>query len=196
MFLPAIETSAFLSLGQISATASQEARVAVGILGVLLLLWGPKSRKFVAAAPGMLLGALVAASLLADQSTQTQAIGTAAAGLAGGVIALIVQATALRFAGALIGAVTVASAYPLFNSTSAAPWWLPLGGAVLGMLIIPRLFSSTLKLLSPVFGAICLNYAAGLATEHQLYGLIGFSLAGFGLQAALGKRSTTSSEEA
>ena len=190
MLLPAVETSTLLSLAHLSASATDEARVVAGILGVLLLLWGPKSKRLVAAAPGILLGALLAASLLSDQSPSTQAIGAAGAGLAGGLVALILQATALRLAGALIGAVSAAAAYPLVGSESLLPWWVPLAGGLAGLLLIPMLFRSTLKLLSPVFGAICLCFAIGLESDQQLFGLIGFSLLGYILQAGLSRRGT------
>ena len=188
MLIPAIETSTLLSLGHLSSAASDEARGVSAVLGVLLLLWGPRSKRLVAAAPGILLGALLAASLLSDQSPSTQAGGAAIAGLAGGIVALLIQATALRLAGALIGAVTAAAFYPLLGSQALLPWWIPLAGALVGLFLIPRLFRTTLKLLSPVFGAICLCYAAGLDADQQLYGLIGFSLLGYGLQAGLSRR--------
>lgn len=190
MLVPAVETSTLLSLAHLSASATDEARVVAAVLGVLLLLWGPKSKRLVAAAPGILLGALLAASLLSDQSPSTQAVGAAAAGLAGGFVALILQATTLRLAGALIGAVASAAAYPLFEPSTLPPWWIPLAGALAGLLLIPRLFRSTLKLLSPVFGAICLCFAVGLDADQQLFGLIGFSLAGYAVQAGLSRRGS------
>jgi hypothetical protein len=189
MLLPALETDTLLSVAHLSASATDEARVVAAVLGVLLLLWGPRSKRLVSAAPGILLGALLAASFLADQNPSTQAMGAGAAGLVGGFLALMLQATALRLAGALVGAVAAASAYPLID-TAPLPWWVPISGAVVGLLVVPRMFRSTLKLLSPVFGAICLCFAANLEADQQLYALIGFSLLGYAVQAGLARRGT------
>ena len=197
MFLPAIELPTVLSMAQLSEAASQEARYVGGALGVLLLFWGPRSKRLVAATPGILLGSLLAASLLADQSPSTQAIGTGAAGLVGGLVSLVLQAMALRLAGALIGAVTAASIYPMTSSDPVMPWWVPIAGAIVGLFLLPKLFRSTIKLLSPVFAAICLNYALGLDADQQLMGLIGFSVAGYAIQAGVSRKfSRTDSNEA
>ena len=197
MLLPAIELPTLLSMADLSSAATQEARYVAGGLGVLLLFWGPRSKRLAAATPGILLGSLLAASFLTDKSTSTQAIGTASAGVIGGIASLVLQAMALRLAGVLIGAVTAASIYPMASSDPIMPWWIPIAGAILGLFILPKLFRSTLKLLSPVFAAICLSYALGLDADQQLFGLIGFSVVGYAIQAGLGRKaSRTDSNEA
>jgi len=174
-----------LSWSEISTSAPTGSRIFLGILGGVLLLFGSRSRALVNAAPGVLLGSILASVVLQTQSTQTQMYGAIGAGVIGGLIALAMQAVALRVAGALIGAISSVLIYEMIASSTIPPWWLPLGGAVVGALILPRVFNSAMGLMSPLIGAFCLSFACALNSEHQLYGVVGFTIAGYLIRSKL-----------
>jgi hypothetical protein len=178
-----------LSWGALAEAAPAETRVVMGAIGVLLILWGTRSKRLVAAAPGALVGLTAVALLLDAEPVKTQLLAGLVAAVAGAILGLMVQAIALRTAGALIGAIAVTAVFPLVSSQSVPPWWLPLAGALAGALVLPRLFSAAMRIMSPILGAMCLSFALGLKDEHQLYGILGFTIAGFALQMVLGKKA-------
>lgn len=190
--LPAIpEITSLLSWEALSNAAPIETRTAMGIMGALLLVWGSRSKRLVAAAPGALLGITVASMFLGDQSLLIQLGGALGAGLAGAVAALLVQSIALRTIGALIGGIGATVIFPLISDQALPPWWLPLAGALLGSILLPRLFNAALSTLSPILGAMCLSFSLGLEESQQLYGIIGFSLLGFAMPFLLKKKAST-----
>lgn len=188
--LPAIQDiSSLLSWDALANHAPTETRIAMGLMGVLLLIWGSRSKRLVSAAPGVLLGITAASLVLSDQSQTTQWVGSLGAGLAGGVAAMLVQSIALRTAGALVGGIGVTVLYPVVSDPGLPPWWLPLAGALVGAILLPRLFNAAMKIMSPILGAMCLTFALQLAQNHQIYGIIGFSVLGLALPFLLSKRA-------
>lgn len=187
--LPAIQNiSSLLSWDALASHAPVETRIGMGLIGVLLLVWGSRSKRLVSAAPGALLGITAASLVLSDQSAVTQWIGALAAAVAGGVVAMLVQAIALRTAGALIGGIGATAIFPLVSSPGLPPWWLPLVGALVGVFLLPRLFNATMKIMSPILGAMCLTFALEIGQDHQIYGILGFSLLGLALPFLLAKK--------
>jgi len=195
MLIASLDLSSLPSWGSLSQGAPNETRAIVGAIGLLLLLFGARSKRLVSAAPGALLGLTAVAILMDDEPVKTQIIAGLAAAAAGGVLALFVQAVALRIAGALVGAITATVVFPLVSS-AALPWWLPLAGALVGAILLPRLFSAAMKILSPILGAMCLTFALGLKDEHQLYGILGITIGAFALQMVLGKKPGGDGSEA
>jgi hypothetical protein len=180
--LPAFQIStSLLSWDALANAAPLETRSILGLMGILLLVFGSRSTRLVSAAPGALLGITLASLVLSDQSLGVQIGGALAAGVAGGVVAMLVQSIALRCAGALIGGIGATVVFPMLSSQALPPWWLPLAGAIIGGLLLPRLFNAALSILSPVLGAMCLTFALGLEQSHQLYGIVGFSILGFAM---------------
>jgi hypothetical protein len=180
--LPAFQIStSLLSWDALANAAPLETRSILGLMGILLLVFGSRSTRLVSAAPGALLGITLASLVLSDQSLGVQIGGALAAGVAGGVVAMLVQSIALRCAGALIGGIGATVVFPMLSSQALPPWWLPLAGAIIGGLLLPRLFNAALSILSPVLGAMCLTFALGLEQNHQLYGIVGFSILGFAM---------------
>jgi len=180
--LPAFQIStSLLSWDALASAAPLETRSILGLMGILLLVFGSRSTRLVSAAPGALLGITLASLVLSDQSLGVQIGGALAAGVAGGVVAMLVQSIALRCAGALIGGIGATVVFPMLSSQALPPWWLPLAGAIIGGLLLPRLFNAALSILSPVLGAMCLTFALGLEQSHQLYGIVGFSILGFAM---------------
>jgi hypothetical protein len=135
------------------------------------------------------LGVTLASLVLSDESLGLQIGGALGAGVAGGVVAMLVQSIALRSAGALIGGIGATVVFPLLSSQALPPWWLPLAGAVIGSLLLPRLFNAALSILSPILGAMCLSFALGLEQSHQLYGIVAFSLLGFAMPYLLAAKA-------
>ncbi len=187
--LPALQfNTSLLSWDTLSGAAPLETRAIFGLLGILLLVFGSRSKRLVSAAPGALLGITLASLVLTDESLGLQIGGAMAAGVAGGVAAMLVQSIALRTAGALVGGIGATVLFPLLSSQSLPPWWLPLAGAIIGSLLLPRLFNAALSVLSPILGAMCLSFALGLEQNHQIYGIVGFSLLGYAMPLLLASK--------
>ncbi len=144
-------------------------RAVLALGGLLLLLWGPRLYRLALAVPGMLLGALVAPMLVDGQQDPVLLAGvTLVLALAGALAVGLLEALALRVAGALLGGGLTAMAAPLALPASHWDPWLPLAGALVGMLLLPPLFRVALRVALPGLGAIAIAQALGRPTDALL----------------------------
>ena len=104
-----------------------------------------------------------------------------AAGMAGAVLMIMVEKIALSAAGgALIGGLTLAIG-PLF--IKEVPWYAATIGGLIGAMLFPMIYRRSLRIVTPVMGAL----AVGLALERpeDLWLLGGLSVVGIVLQHTL-----------
>ena len=191
MSIAALNAESAFSWADLAARSPDESRLAVGAIGLGLLIFGGRSKRLVTAAPGLVLGLIVALVLTQESSARTQTIAALAGGLLGALTASFLQKLALRLAGVVIGAVLAGALAPLFTETSTTPIWVLVAGGVGGALLLPMLVTKTLRILSPLFAAICFSYALGLDADKQLYAIAGFSIAGVFIQRLLEKKTST-----
>ena len=192
MTIAGLNAESAFSWAELAARSPEESRLAVGAIGLGLLLFGGRSKRLVSAAPGLILGLIVALIVTQEASPSTQTIAALIGGLVGALMASFLQKLALRIAGVVFGVVLAGAIVPLLPESFTSSIWILVGGGILGALLLPMVVAKTLRFLSPFFAAICFAYALGLEADKQLYAIVGFAIAGFFIQRILEKKADSS----
>ncbi|XWX02477.1 hypothetical protein VZO05_08155 [Aggregatilineales bacterium SYSU G02658] len=163
-----------------SAPQSDVARVLLIVGGVLLLVLGWRIYNYIIIVAGFLIGANIAASLVANEGTLIVTIALIVGGLIGAALAAVFYLAAVFLIGAYIGIVFT-------NAAAAALGLAPVSGlvlivaAVLGGLVLIGLSFELLVVIAAVVGAQMLTLGLGL---DSLWVLI-FAAAGIVIQLVL-----------
>lgn len=150
-------------------------RVAVGVLGAVVLFWGARIYKpalMMAAWGAGAIGALALLQALSGLAPELSRplvllVGAAVGGFAAMGLAAVAHKLALVGVGALAGVVAVASAAEVV----AVPWWALLVGALLGAVVLPLVFPIVLKVTTPLAGSVLVAWALGWTNPWMLGGL-------------------------
>lgn len=182
-----------LAQGALQApTSLLDPRLAVALLGVLLLGWGARLYRLAIAAPGFTVGVFAGLSVSAGAGLAVQAGVALALGLLGGGLMLALERLAVAITGAVLVGGLVFAVGPLVSAT--LPWFAPVVGGAVGLLLFPRLYRAALRLLTPLLGALCVAWAAG--RPHDLLLIGGLTLVGAVFQLArAGKRDNDEREQ-
>jgi hypothetical protein len=143
--------------------------------GVVLILLGARFYRLAVAAPGAILGVLLATHLMAGMDDMTRTIAAIAAAVVGAMITGFIEKLATRLAGGLVGAFFTDALWPLFQ-TAEMPLWVPAAGALVGLLIFPVFWRTALKIITPFLGSLCVAYAVGHPTHPVI--IIGLTALG------------------
>ena len=172
-------------------------RVAVGVVGAIVLLWGARIYHPAVRLAAWGAGAVGAVTLLqalspwAPELTRPMVllVGAAVGGFAVLGVAVAAHKIALIGVGALSGAVAAASLVgPL-----ALPMWAPVVGLVVGAVVLPLVFPLLLKVTTPLAGAALVAWA--VARPTTLWVVAGLWLLGVVFQLGF-VRSRPKEEEA
>jgi hypothetical protein len=158
-----------------------DARWLVLGIGLILVFFGSRTYKLFLMSPGAVVGVLLAVEYSPVGDQMTKAGIAVAAGMAGAVLMIMVEKIALSAAGgALIGGLTLAIG-PLF--IKEVPWYAMTIGGLIGAMLFPTIYRRSLRIVTPVMGAL----AVGLALERpeDLWLLGGLSVVGIVLQHTL-----------
>ena len=143
-------------------------RIPVALLGVLLLGWGARLYKMAIAAPGFVLGVGLVLHFTTGM-TPTIALAAVVAGLAGAALLLKLERLAVSLTGAVLVGGLVYAVGPLVVTTPL-PWFAPLIGAAVGMLLFPGVYRFALRVITPLLGAFCVAWAVGRPQDLLLIG--------------------------
>ncbi len=156
----------------------------VAILGgTLLCVAGAKLYKVAVFAPGALLGLV-----LAEQATRGLDEGlrlglTLLAAVVGGFLAGAVERLAVGVTGAVVGGWAGWVGW-LTVQGSEPDWWIPALGAGVGLIVFPLLFRTSLKLATPLLGALAIAW--GLGRPDSLLLVAGITGVGLAVQLSTG----------
>lgn len=147
-------------------------RVAAGALSVALLLRGASLYRLAVVAPGVLAGLLAGVTLAQEFGLSPNATLAFAAGggMAGALLAWLVERVAVMTAGVLVGLAATTLILPLV--VAHPPWWVVPAGGMLGALVGPMLYRAALPVVTSVVGAFGLAWAAGWASTPVVIGAL------------------------
>jgi hypothetical protein len=152
----------------------------VAVVGGLLLLgWGSRFYRLAIAAPGAILGLVIAGRLLMGAEDTVFTVGAIAGAVVGALLTGFLEHLAVGLAGVIVGAFLVDSVGPMVLG-EAAPWWGVAIGATAGLLVFPKLWKVALKVITPLLGAIAIAFAAGY--PHHLLLIGGLTAVGAAFQ--------------
>ena len=82
------------------------------------------------------------------------------------MLAGLLERVAVALAGLMLGGGLALVAWPMFAPFFAAsgpnwPWWWPMAGSVLGLLVFPPLYDLAVRVVVPLLGRIALSAAVG-----------------------------------
>lgn len=157
-------------------------RILVGALGLTLLVLGSRVYRIAVVTPGVLAGLWVAGQVTTGASSTVQYAAMIGLGLAGGILAFLLERFAVAVAGALIGGGLGDALGPLLLGDQMH-WSVPAVAAIVGFLAVPYLYERLLPLLTAVLGALALAWAAG--REQDLIFIALVAAAGLVLQLLL-----------
>ena len=144
-------------------------RLWVGIIGVIMLVRGAQWYRLVIITPGLAIGAWLGVKLTAGSGDQMQILACVALALIGAIGLHLVERLAIAVTGALVlGSLTETFAPTVLGT--AAPWYIPAAGALVGLLVFPRIYSSLLPFITSGLGAMCLAWSMGKPRDLLLLG--------------------------
>lgn len=173
-------------------------------VGFLLLFFGRRLFWLLVALVGALAALWLATEMLGLEAGAPSLVAAIAAGLAGGLLAVLVQKAAIGVVGflaglwgtlTLLGAIA-RSGVPAPIPEAAAVWIEPnvtqlvlaLAGGVLGAVLAARLFAAALVVLSALAGSLLLVHGLGLDDPLALAAFLGLALLGVLAQTRGGRR--------
>ena len=166
-------------LSHLRGTPLENPVAVVGVTGGALLVAGARLYWLALMAPGLAAGMLVGLQITAGASPELRLAAGLLLGAVGAALVMLAERLAISIAGAfLVGGLANALA-PLFLPEKSA-WMVPAGGAVLGLLLFPKLFRSLLFVFTSLGGALCVAWAMGRPQDLPLIG--GLWLAGTVIQ--------------
>ncbi len=177
--MPDIPATIQAALSRLQGTPLEDPTFALGVAGGALLVAGARLYKLAILTPGLAIGVMLGLEITTGASAEVQLIAGLALGLVGAGVMLLAERLAIALAGALLLGGLANALTPLLLPGQDA-WYVPAAGAVLGLLIFPRLFRALLFILTSLGGALCIAWSAGRPEELPLIG--GLWLAGTVIQ--------------
>lgn len=174
-FLTTVESA----LSRLRGTPLEDPVSVVGVIGGALLVAGARLYRLALLTPGLAAGVLLGLEMTAGASSELRLIAALCLGLIGGGLVLMAERLAIALGGAfLLGGLANAAAPVLLPGQDA--WYVPVAGAVVGLLIFPTLFRKLLFIFTSLGGALCIAWAMGRPQDLPLIG--GLWLAGTVIQ--------------
>lgn len=151
--------------------------------GALLCVAGAKLYRVAVFAPGALLGLV-----LAEQATRGMDEGlriglTLLAAVVGGLLLSAIERVAIAATGGVVGGWGAWVGW-LTTQGHEPEWWVPALGAGLGLFLFPMLFRTSLKLATPLLGALAIAW--GLGRPDSLLLVAGITGVGLAIQLGTG----------
>lgn len=166
-------------LSKLRGTPLEDPVSVVGVVGGALLVAGARLYRLALLTPGLAAGVLLGLEITRGASSEIQLIAALCLGIIGAGVVMLIERLAIALGGAfLMGGLTHAAMpvlIPGFNE-----WYVPIAGALLGLLIFPTLFRKLLFVLTALGGALCVAWAMG--TPQDLVMIGGLWLAGTVIQ--------------
>ncbi|MCB9742805.1 MAG: hypothetical protein H6740_09405 [Alphaproteobacteria bacterium] len=180
MPLPTLPT-----LDELQALTDTVPRGVAAAGGALLLLAGARLYPLAIMAPGLAIGVTVGVVLPLPLEATARAILAVVLGGVGAFLFRSVERMAISGIGAIVTGGLAVSTWPLVMG-QPAPWWAAGAGALVGLLLFPRLFRFALKPITALAGAIILAWAGGM--QGHLVLILGLAAVGFLVQLGQGRR--------
>ena len=158
-----------------------DARWLVLVIGIILVLFGSRTYKLFLMSPGAVVGVLLALEYSPSGDEVTKAGIAVGAGVVGALLVLMVEKVALSAAGAALLAGLSIAIGPQF--VSDVPWYIPTIAGLVGAMFFPIIYRRSLRIVTPVMGALAVVLALGRPEDLWLLG--GLTLVGIVLQHTL-----------
>lgn len=152
-------------------------------VGALLLIFGRKLYWLALAGLGFAVALHLSRQYLAFETAQQEIVVGVVAGLFGGILAVVAQQLAVRFAGLVLGAWgTFYTTRLLVPDGELLAFFLAVVGAGLGFLLAAKLFELALVLVSSAVGALLISQNLYLDPTTQAVAWLVLTLAGLAFQ--------------
>jgi hypothetical protein len=164
------------------------------VIGLVLIVAGRKLYWLSTGGMGFVLGVLLAGRAVAGASFLVELGIALLAGVVGAVFAIVAQQAAVVLTGMLVGAgLAFMVALPFAEDLGATLYWMPVMGAVFGVVFAAFVFETALSVVTAVVGAFLVVVGLVVAgveirEPYDLVALAALSTVGVGVQSRLGKR--------
>ncbi|MDG1481253.1 MAG: hypothetical protein P8R54_16795 [Myxococcota bacterium] len=166
-------------LARAQGTPLEDPVFVMGVVGGALLVAGSRLYKLALVAPGLAAGLLLGLEVTSGAGPEIRMIAGLCLGIIGAGVMLLVERLAISLGGAFLVGGLANAVTPLVLPGQDA-WYVPIAGAVVGLLIFPKMFRSLLFLLTALGGALCIAWAIGRPQDLPSIG--GLWLAGTVIQ--------------
>lgn len=161
------------------------------LLGLSVLLFGRKIFWLFVGVVGFVAGAWLAALLFQGHPGWPALLFAAACGIAGALLAVLLQRLSIALSGFLAGGYVAAVVLHHLGWVTGIHFWVPfLAGGILGALLMSVIFDPALVVLSSLLGAALIVLPFHLVPLEKGLIFIVLALAGITAQAAMMKRSS------
>lgn len=169
-------------VGQVVANFQIKDAILVAV-GVLLLIFGRKLYWLALAGLGFAVALHLSRQYLAFDSAQQEILVGVVAGLFGGILAVVAQQLAVRFAGFVLGAWgTYYAIRILWPDSEVLAFFLAVVGAGVGFLFAAKLFDLALVAVTSAVGALLISQHLYLDPATQAVAWLVLTLAGLAFQ--------------
>jgi hypothetical protein len=155
----------------------------VGIAGVVLLFAGARLYRLAVVTTGFVGGAVLGLQLSGHVEAQVLTISVVCMGIIGAFIMHMAERLAFALIGAMVAAALAHAIWPSIMP-GEVPFYVPTAAGIVGMVVVPRLFTALLPLFTTVLGAFCIAWALGDPGDWRILGPV--VVVGLLGQAALG----------
>ncbi len=166
-------------LARAQGTPLEDPVFVMGVVGGALLVAGSRLYKLALIAPGLAAGLLLGLEITAGAGPEIRMVAGLCLGIIGAGVMLLVERLAISLGGAFLVGGLANAITPLVLPGQDA-WYVPVAGAVVGLLIFPKMFRSLLFLFTALGGALCIAWAIGRPQDLPIIG--GLWLAGTVIQ--------------
>ena len=156
-------------LARLQGTPLEDPVFVMGVVGGALLVAGSRLYKLALLTPGLAAGLLLGLEITVGAGPEIRLIAALSLGIIGAGVLLLVERLAISLGGAFLVGGLANAAVPLFLPGQDA-WYVPVAGAVLGLLMFPRAFRSLLFLFTALGGALCIAWAMGSPQDLPIIG--------------------------
>lgn len=167
------------TLSMVRGTPLEDPVAVVGVVGGALLVAGARLYRLALLTPGLVAGVLLGLQITDGASPEIRLIAALSLGIIGAGLIMLAERFAIAMGGAFLVGGLANTVTPLLLPGEDA-WYVPVAGAVLGMMIFPTLFRKLLFILTSLGGALCVAWAMGRPQDLFLVG--GLWLAGTVIQ--------------
>ena len=156
-------------LARTQGTPLEDPVFVMGVVGGALLVAGSRLYRLALIAPGLAAGLLLGLEITTGASPEIRLVAALCLGIVGAGVLLLVERLAIALGGAFLVGGLANAITPLVLPGQDA-WYVPVAGAVLGLMIFPKMFRSMLFLFTALGGALCIAWATGHPQDLPLIG--------------------------
>jgi hypothetical protein len=157
------------TLSMVRGTPLEDPVAVVGVVGGALLVAGARLYRLALLTPGLVAGVLLGLQITDGASPEIRLIAALSLGIIGAGLIMLAERFAIAMGGAFLVGGLANTVTPLLLPGEDA-WYVPVAGAVLGMMIFPTLFRKLLFILTSLGGALCVAWAMGRPQDLFLVG--------------------------